>query len=91
MAVRPEWSVKYRAAILERNPASQLLRMTEAHDAIQRRMGDLAEPSDERRKLENALEALNLLRNRRAYSLLKKSGTRLCFEKARLQPRHKAL
>jgi hypothetical protein len=40
--------------------------MTEANDASQRRMGDLAEASDERRKLENALEALNLLRNRRA-------------------------
>jgi len=66
MAVRQEWSIKYRAAILERNPASQLLRMTEANDAIQRRMGDLGETSDERRKLENALEALNLLRGRRA-------------------------
>jgi hypothetical protein len=66
MAVRQEWSIKYRAAILERNPASQLLRMTEANDAIRRRMGDLGETSDERRKLENALEALNLLRDRRA-------------------------
>jgi hypothetical protein len=66
MAVRQEWSIKYRAAILERNPASQLLRMTEANDAIQRRMGDLGETSDEWRKLENALEALNLLRDRRA-------------------------
>jgi hypothetical protein len=67
MAVRPEWSIKYRAAILERNPASQLLRMTEANDAIQRRMGDVREASDERRKLENALEALNLVRDRRTW------------------------
>jgi hypothetical protein len=66
MAVRKEWSIKYRAAVLERNPALQLLRMTEANDAIQRRMGDLGETSGERRKLENALEALNLLRGRRA-------------------------
>jgi hypothetical protein len=66
MAVRQEWSIKYRAAILERNPAFQLLRMTEANEAIQRRMGHLKEASGERRKLENALEALNLLRNRRA-------------------------
>ena len=66
MAVRPEWSIKYRAAILERNPALQVLRMTEANYAIQRRMGDLGETSGERRKLENALEALNLLRDRRA-------------------------
>jgi hypothetical protein len=64
MAVRPEWSIKYRAAILERNPAFQLLRMTEANAAIQHRMGVLGETSDERRKLENALEALNLLRGR---------------------------
>ena len=65
MAVRQEWSIKYRAAILERNPAFQLLRMTEANGAIQRRMGHLKEASGERRKLENALEALLLLRNRR--------------------------
>ena len=66
MAVRKEWSIKYRAAILERNPALQVLRMTEANDAIQSRMEDLGETSGERRKLENALEALNLLRDRRA-------------------------
>lgn len=66
MAVRPEWSIKYRAAMLERNPAFQLMRMTEANDAIQRRIGDLGKTSDERCKLENALEALNLLRGRRS-------------------------
>ena len=66
MAVRKEWSSKYRAAMLERNPAFQSQRMTEANDAIQRRMGDLGQTSYERRKLENALEALNLLRDRRA-------------------------
>jgi len=65
MAVRPEWSIKYRAAILERNPAFQSLRMTEANAAIQCRMGVLGKPSDERRKLQNALDALNLLRDRR--------------------------
>ena len=66
MAVRQEWSIKYRSAILERNPDFQLLRMTEANAAIQRRIGNLKEASGERRKLENALEALNLLRNRGA-------------------------
>ena len=66
MAVRPEWSIKYRAAMLERNPAFQLMRMTEANDAIQRRIGDLGKTSDERCKLENALDALNLLRDRRS-------------------------
>jgi hypothetical protein len=64
--MRQEWSIKYRAAILERNPALQLVRMTEANDAIKRRIGDLRETSDERRRLENALEALNLLRDRPA-------------------------
>jgi hypothetical protein len=43
MAVRQEWSIKYRAAILERNPAFQFLRLTQANDAIQRRMGHLKE------------------------------------------------
>ena len=66
MAVRQEWSIKYRSAILERNPDFQLLRMTEANAAIQHRIGHLKEASGERRKLENALEALNLLRNRGA-------------------------
>ena len=66
MAMRQEWSIKYRAAVLERNPALQLLRVTEANDAIQRRMGDLEETSDERRKLENALQSLNVLRDRPA-------------------------
>jgi hypothetical protein len=66
MAVRQEWSIKYRAAILERDPAFRLMRMTEANDAIQRRMGDLEETSDEWRKLENAAQALNALRDRHA-------------------------
>ena len=66
MAVRPEWSIKYRAAMLERNFAFQVMRMTEAHDAIQRRMRNVGETSEERRKLVKALEALNLLRDRRS-------------------------
>ena len=66
MAVRHEWSIKYRAAILERNPALRLLRVTEASDAILRRMGDLEETSDERRKLGNAVQALKALRDRLA-------------------------
>ena len=64
MAVRQEWSIKYRSAILERNPALQLERLTQAHEAIERRIADAGETTDERRKLENALEALNLLRDR---------------------------
>lgn len=64
MAVRHEWSIKYRAAILERNPAFRLSRMTEANDAIQRRMEDLEQTPDERRKLRNAVQALKALRER---------------------------
>lgn len=66
MAVRQEWSIKYRSAIFERNPALQLLRLARVDEAIQRRIADAGETLDERRKLENALEALNLLRDRSA-------------------------
>lgn len=66
MAVRQEWSIKYRAAILERNSAVRLLRITEANDAIQRLIGDLDETSHERRRLESAVQALNVLRDRHA-------------------------
>jgi hypothetical protein len=40
--------------------------MTEAHDAIQRRMGEVEETSRERRKLEHAVQSLNVLRGRPA-------------------------
>jgi len=66
MAVRQEWSIKYRAAILERDSACRLLRMTEATDAIQRRMGQVEETSREWRKLENTVQSLNVLRARPA-------------------------
>jgi hypothetical protein len=66
VAVRKEWAIKYRAAILERNSAFRLLRLTEANDAIQRRLGDLEETSNERRKLENAVQALKAMRDRHA-------------------------
>ena len=66
MAVKQEWSIKYRAAILERDSACRLLRVTEADDAIQRRMGEVEEMSRERRKLDNAVQSLNVLRGRPA-------------------------
>jgi hypothetical protein len=62
MAVRQEWSVKYRAAILERDSNCRSRRMTEADDAIQRRMGEVEESSRERRKLNKAVQSLNVLR-----------------------------
>ena len=43
MAVKQEWSTKYRAAILEKDSACRLLRVTEADDAIQRRMEEVEE------------------------------------------------
>jgi hypothetical protein len=54
MAARQEWSVKYRAVILERDSECRLLRMTEADDAIRRRMGEVEETSRERRRLEHS-------------------------------------
>jgi hypothetical protein len=66
MAVRQEWSVKYRAAILERDSNCRLLRITEADDAIQGRMGEVEETSRERRKLQHAVQSLNVLRGRPA-------------------------
>ena len=62
MAVRQEWSVKYRAAILEKDSNCRSWRMTEADAAIQRRMGEVEETSRERRKLDNAVQSLNVLR-----------------------------
>ena len=66
MAVKQEWSIKYRAAILEKDSACRLLRVTEADDAIQRRMGEVEETSRERRNLDNAVQSLNVLRGRPA-------------------------
>jgi hypothetical protein len=58
-----EWSTKYRDAMLERHPCIQLLRITEAYEAIFRRIGVLRETSNEHRRLVNALHTLNGLRD----------------------------
>jgi hypothetical protein len=55
--------MQYRAAILERDPALQLLRIVEAYQAIQRRMESLGNNSNEIPKLANAIKALDGLRN----------------------------
>jgi len=55
--------MKYRAAILERDRAVQLLRMVEAYQAIQRRVENLGKNSHERRKLDDAIKTLDSLRN----------------------------
>jgi hypothetical protein len=63
MLISQEWSMKFRDAMLERHPCLQLLRMTEAYEAIFRRLGGLRETSHERRKLIEALDSLNRLRD----------------------------
>ena len=40
MLISQEWSMKFRDAMLERHPCLQLLRMTEAYEAIFRRLRD---------------------------------------------------
>ena len=55
--------MQYRAAILERDPALQLLRIVEAHRAIQRRIEGVGNNSNEIPKLANAIKALDGLRN----------------------------
>jgi hypothetical protein len=49
--------------MLERHPCIQLLRITEAYEAIFRRIGVLRETSNEHRRLVNALHTLNGLRD----------------------------
>jgi hypothetical protein len=63
MLMSQEWSMKYRDAMLERHPNLQLLRMIEAYEAIFHRIGALRETSNERRKLVQALDTLNRLRD----------------------------
>lgn len=55
--------MKYRAAILERDRAVQLLRMVEAYQAIQCRVENVGNNPDERRKLDDAIKILDGLRN----------------------------
>jgi len=52
----------YRAAILERDPALQLLRIVEAYQAIQCRIESVGNNSNEISKLASAIKALDGLR-----------------------------
>ena len=62
--MRQEWHTNYRAALLERNPVLQSLRIAEAYEAIVGRMVELGETSEsERHKLDNAIEKLRRLRD----------------------------
>jgi hypothetical protein len=53
----------YKAALMERNPALRQLKIDEAHKAIILRLRQTEALNNERHKLENAINILNILRN----------------------------
>ena len=60
-----DWSARYRAALVERNPALQSLRIAEAYEAIMQRLDELGDfAGDERHKLETAIDTMKRLRDR---------------------------
>ena len=63
-AIQLDWERKYRAALVERNPALQSLRIEEAYEAVLRRLNEIEQTCDERHKLDNAIDTLNRLRDR---------------------------
>jgi hypothetical protein len=62
--MKAEWELKYRAALTEHNPSLKWRRIEEAHKAILLRISETEATSDERHKLDKAIEVLNRLRNR---------------------------
>jgi hypothetical protein len=62
--MKTEWERKYRAALTEHNPSVKWRRIEEAHKAIVRRMRETEATFEEREKLDNAIDMLDLLRNR---------------------------
>jgi hypothetical protein len=58
----PNWVEKYRAALIELNPAKQLDRIAEAYAAIQGHMQGLLADHYERQAIEDARLILSLLR-----------------------------
>jgi hypothetical protein len=61
-SLKTVWRSKYRAAILQRNPEVQLLRIVAAYEEIQARLEKVDKNSPERRKLDNAIKTLDGLR-----------------------------
>ena len=61
--MREAWLMQCRAAILERDPALQLLRIVEAYQAIQRRRARVGNNSNETPKLASAIKVLEGLRD----------------------------
>jgi hypothetical protein len=62
--MKAEWELKYRATLTEHNPSLKWRRIEEACKVIMRRMNEIEGDCDDRRKLDNAIEVLNRLRNR---------------------------
>ncbi len=61
--MKAEWERKYRAALMEHNPSLKWRRIEEARKAIVLRIHETEARSDEREKLDNAMEVLNRLRH----------------------------
>jgi len=59
-----DWERKCKAALMERIPALQQLKIDEAYKAVMLRMNETEDLGDERRRLENVINILNLLRDR---------------------------
>jgi len=62
--LKAEWERKYRAALTEHNPALKWRRIEEAYKAIVLHINETKPTADEREKLNQAMELLNLLRKR---------------------------
>jgi len=62
--MKDDWERKYKAALMERIPALQQLKIDEAYKAVKLRMNETEDLGDERRRLENAINILSLLRDR---------------------------
>jgi len=62
--MKDDWERKYKAALMERIPALQQLKIDEAYKAVMLRMNETEILDKERRRLENAINILNLLRDR---------------------------
>jgi len=66
LPVNNEWRNKFEAALTERNPALQSLRIVEAFEAIVQRIEELEEmgaSNGESRRLKDAIEELKRLRD----------------------------
>jgi len=59
-----DWERKYKAALMERIPALQQLKIDEAYKAVMLRLNETEILDKERRRLANAINILNLLRDR---------------------------